>query len=349
MNLQQIRHNIDRLDSRILTLLNERMEQVLLTRKLKPKVEDRVREQELLERIRENATGLIDSDFTEKIYRQIIEKSKSLQERDFKLIAFQGEHGAFGEMAARKWNGEMVAVPCNEFADVFDGVQSGVYDYGIVPVENTLGGIVGEVNELLINTELHVVGAVELPVHLCLLALPETEHRDIRSVYSHPQALAQCRRFLARNRLEPVPFFDTAGAARMLAEKRPKASAAVASELSAALYDLEVLKEEIEDLDRNLTRFVVLSKSANTEGGDKCSVVFSTEHKAGTLFGVLETFAKREINLTRIESIPGDPGNYAFFLDFAGSDREERVCAALGEVESITQRFRMMGCYSEKK
>ena len=163
MNLQQIRHNIDRLDSRILTLLNERMEQVLLTRKLKPKIEDRVREQELLERIRENATGLIDADFTEKIYRQIIEKSKSLQERDFELIAFQGEHGAFGEMAARKWNGDLVAVPCNEFADVFDGVQSGVYDYGIVPVENTLGGIVGEVNELLINTELHVVGAVELP------------------------------------------------------------------------------------------------------------------------------------------------------------------------------------------
>jgi prephenate dehydratase/chorismate mutase/prephenate dehydratase len=335
MNLKTIRKNIDLLDSEILKLLKDRMEQVL--------------ENEVLERIRQNSTGLINADFIEKIYIEIIKESKNLQQNDWELIAFQGEHGAYGEVASRKWNNYLIPIPCREFADVFDGVKDGLYDFGIVPVENTLGGVVGPVNELLISSELNFVGAVELPIHLCLLALPDTDHREIHSVYSHPQALAQCRQFLARNRLDPIQFHDTAGAAKMLMETRPKASAAIASKLSAALYNLEILKEDIEDLDRNLTRFIVLSREKNLEDGDKCSIIFSTEHKAGTLFRVLEVFAKKNINLTRIESIPDEPGNYAFFLDFDGSNKDKKVVEALGEVKEITRSFRLMGCYKERK
>ena len=135
----------------------------------------------------------------------------------------------------------------------------------------------------------------------------------------------------------------------MLAERRPKASAAIASSLAADLYDLEVIKEAIEDLNRNMTRFLVLSKEENREEGDKCSIIFATEHKAGTLFRVLEVFAKENINLTRIESVPNEPGNYAFFLDFMGSSKEERVLEALKEVEKITADFRLLGCYKERK
>jgi len=349
MSLKEIRKTIDSLDFQVLQLLNNRMEQVLIAKKFKTEIQDNEREREVLDRIGKNATGLISAEFMEKVYVEIIKESKRLQQNDFKLIAFQGEHGAYGEMASREWNRDLVPFPCGTFAEVFEGIQSGLYEYGVVPVENTLGGAVAQVNQLLINTDLNVVGAVELPVHHCLLALPGTDHREIRSIYSHPQALSQCRQFLQRNKLEPVPFSDTAGAAKMLAEKRPKRAAAIASKLSAKLYNLEIIKEKVEDLDRNMTRFLILSKEENIEEGDKCSIVFATEHKAGTLFSVLQAFASRDINLTRIESIPNEPGDYAFFLDFEGSDKNDTVIEALKEVSNITTSLKLMGCYKERR
>jgi chorismate mutase / prephenate dehydratase len=349
MGLKEIRQDIDLIDSEILKLLNERMERALVVKRFKAEIEDRDREKEVLDRIRMSAKGLIKGAFIEKIYREIIRESKTLQQEDSKLIAFQGEHGAYGEVAAGEWDKSLVPMPCGEFAGVFEAVESGLYDYGIVPVENTLGGVVGQVNDLLINTKLNIVGAVELPIHHCLLALPGTDHRDIRAVCSHEQALAQCRGFLARNKLEPMPYYDTAGAAKMLFETRPKGCAVIADRLCAELYNLEIIKEDIEDLDRNMTRFLVLSSKPNKEGGDKCSIVFSTEHKAGTLFRVLDAFAGRDINLTRIESIPGNPGDYVFFLDFMGSGKDQRILEVLEEVKQITTGLRVMGCYEEKR
>lgn len=349
MNLKEIRKKIDSIDGQILKLLNSRMEQVLIAKKFKTEVEDVKREKEILDRIRNRHSGLIQAGFVEKIFDNIIHESKRLQRDHYDLIAFQGEHGAYSEEASILWNSRLVPFPCNTFADVFEGVQSGLYDYGIVPVENTLGGSVDQVNQLLIHVDLHVVGAVELPVRHCLLALPDADHREIRSVYSHPQALSQCRQFLARNKLEPMPYSDTAGAAKMLAEARPKRSAAIASRLSAQLYNLELIKEGVEDMERNMTRFLVLAREKAVGKGDKCSVVFSTAHKAGTLFNVLQVFAEKAINLTRIESIPNAPGDYAFFLDFEGSDQDRPVMEALKEVEKMTTRFRLMGCYTERR
>jgi len=324
------------------------MELVLMANKFKSQIEDKEREKQLLERIKKTLADLIKPEFTEKIYAEIIKESKNLQEKDFKLMAFQGEHGAFGEVASREWDGDLVPVPCSQFAEVFEGVKSGLYDYGIVPVENTLGGAVAEVNQLLINTDLKVVGAVGLPIHLCLLAVPGTDHREIRTVYSHPQALSQSRDFLSRNRLDPVQYYDTAGAASMLAEQMPKGAAAIANKLCAKLYHLDIVKENVEDLDKNITRFFVLSKEENKDDGDKNSIIFSTAHKAGTLFRVLQVFANEEINLTRIESIPSDPGNYAFFLDFNGSDKDEKVLTALAQAKEVAANFRILGCYKER-
>jgi len=349
MSLKKIRQNIDLLDSKILKLLSDRMELAIMAKRFKSQIEDSEREIELLERIRRNSSGLLDAEFLEKIYVEIIKESKSLQQKDYEVIAFQGEHGAYGEVASKEWNSDLIPVPCKEFVEIFEGVKSGLYGFGIVPVENTLGGVVGQVNELLINTDLNVVGAVELPIHFCLLVLPGTDHREIHAVYSHSQALEQCRHFLARHKLEPVQYYDTAGAAKMLAEQNPKASAAIASRLSAELYDLEIIKEDIEDMDRSRTRFLVLSREENREEGDKCSIIFSTEHKAGTLFSVLEIFAKENINLTRIESVTNDPGNAAFFLDFMGSKKDDNVVKALEKVKEITTSFKLMGCYKEMK
>ncbi len=348
MSLQEIRKKIDIKDATIVKLLNDRMELALMSKKFKKDIEDTKREDELLLKIRENAGGLINPEFIEKLFLEIITESKKLQKNNYSLIAFQGEHGAYGEVAARSWNEKFIPVPCLEFADVFEGVDKGFYDYGIVPIENTLGGVVGEANDILINSDLHVIGAVELPVHHCLLALPGTDHRDIRLVYSHSQALAQCRHFLSRNNLDPVQYYDTAGSAKMLAEKRPEACACIASRLAGELYGLEIIKEGIEDLSTNRTRFLVLSKEINTEAGNKCSILFSTAHKAGTLFRTLQVFAEANINLTRIESVPSQPGSYAFFLDFIGNDKDKKIIDILEQVKKETTDFKLMGCYNER-
>ncbi len=349
MKLNEIRQNIDLIDSKILKLLNDRMEQGLLAKRLKEHIEDVAREQEVLSRVNNNPNALIESEFSESIYRLIIAFSKKLQARELSLTAFQGEHGAYSEEAVRQYDNEYVTIPCTTFNEVFEGVNSGIYDFGIVPVENTLGGNVGPVNELLINTDLRIIGAVDMPVHHSLLIAPGTDYREIREVYSHSQALAQCRQFLSRNNLTPIPFYDTAGAAKMLAETKPRGAACIASKLAAELYNLEVIKDRVEDLGSNRTRFLLLSKNDHDHEGSKCSIVFTTEHKAGALFGVLRLFAEAGLNLTRIESIPNEPGDYSYFIDFDGSNRDKVVLDTLDKLEQETTGLKVLGFYDEKK
>jgi prephenate dehydratase/chorismate mutase/prephenate dehydratase len=220
-----------------------------------------------------------------------------------------------------------------------------------VPVENSLGGAVAQVNDLLVETDLRIVGEIKIQIHHCLLTIPETDYREIKVVYSHPQALSQCRGFIARNKLESRPYYDTAGAAMMISNERPTASAAIASRLCAEIYGLEVLKENVEDHEANFTRFVVLSREKGEEKGDKCSIVFSTAHKSGALFSVLRIFSDAGINLTRIESRPiaNDPGKFGFLLDFQGSDEDKKVADAIGKIKKETTMFKFLGCYPEAK
>lgn len=347
MELQDVRDNLDRIDYLILKLLNTRMELALRSKKFKESIEDNKREAFVLENIRKQSRGLINPDFCEKLFIDIIAESKKLQSRDYKLIGFQGEHGAYSELAAMEWNKKIIPIPCKEFKEVFEEVKSGLYDFGIVPVENMLGGVISQVNEALMEFDLFVVGAVKLPIHYSLLALPGTDYREIHTVYSHSSALEQSHDFLARNNLHSIPFYDTAGAARMLAEKRPKASAVIASDLAAALYNLEIIKENIENVASNMTRYFIISKDESKDDGSKCSINFSTEHKAGALFEVFELFAKEKINLTRIESIPNRMGSYAFFLDFLGSKNDEKIKRVLEQLSTNTKNFKLMGCYRE--
>lgn len=349
MKLNEVRQNIDLIDSKILKLLNDRMEQGLLAKRFKEQIEDSAREQEVLEQVNNNPNALIESEFSESIYKLIFAFSKKLQARELCLTGFQGEHGAYSEEAVRHYNREYVTIPCTTFNEVFEGVNSGLYDFGIVPVENTLGGNVGPVNELLINTDLRIIGAIDMPVHHSLLIAPGTDYREIREVYSHSQALSQCRCFLSRNNLTPIPYYDTAGAAKMLAETKPRGAACIASKLAAELYNLEVIKERVEDLGSNRTRFLLLAKSNQECESSKCSIVFTTEHKAGALFGVLRLFAEAGINLTRIESIPNEPGDYSYFIDFDGSNKEQVVLDTLDKVEKQTTGLKILGFYDEKK
>ncbi len=359
MTLKDLREDIDRIDTRLLSLLSERMEKALMTRSFKDRIVDEGREQQVLDRARRSSRCLASPEFTVALYQDIMQESKAIQTRSPSTLGFQGDHGAYSEMAARAWDPKAATIPAREFIDVFDAVQDGFFDYGIVPVENTLGGLVGPVNSILVYSDLAIVAAVDMPVSHCLLSLPGADHREMRSAYSHSQALAQCRHFLARNRLEAMPYYDTAGAARMLAEERPGGVAVVASRFAAELYGLEIIKEDIQDSENNRTRFFVLARrpapeeAARQAGADapalKCSAVFFTEDKAGALFRTLEIFAHAGINLTRIESVPNKPGDYAIFIDFEGSDRDRAVAQAIDKAKAATRDFRLLGCYNETR
>ncbi len=351
MDLESTRRKIDGIDSEIIKLLSRRMELAIQTGRLKKDIEDKEREKSVLAAVKAQSRGIIEPKFTNDIYSRIIEESKNLQKKRLKLIGFQGEHGAYSEVAARAFDLKAVSIPCSEFEEVFKGVAGGQLDSGIVPVENTRAGAVNEVNDLLIETDLQVIGEVRMPIHHCLLVLPETDYRDIKVVLSHPMALAQCKGFLARHKLEGRNYYDTAGAARMLSEERPKATAVVASKLCAEIYGLEMLREDIEDQSGNSTRFLILGREANKEEGDKCSIVFSTAHKAGALFSILKVFSEAQINLTRIESRPlvNDPGKFAFLLDFQGSHKDKKVAEALKNVKEHTAMYKFLGCYREAK
>jgi prephenate dehydratase/chorismate mutase/prephenate dehydratase len=349
--VENLRAQIDLLDAQLVRILDDRMELTLRVRRLKNQILDAAREEKVLEVVARHAQGVVSAPFAQKLFREIMAESRRLQSEDFRLVGFQGEHGAYSEQALRKLEPAAVPVPCKDFIDVFEAVRSGQLDAGVVPVENSLAGVVAVVSDLLIEQDLHIVGEVRVPVHHCVCAVPETDYREIRVVYSHPMALAQCHGFISRNHLEPRPFYDTAGAAKMLASERPKAAAAIASTVSAQLYGLEILKENIEDHPSNSTRFVMLARQGRPKGGDKCSITFSTAHKSGALFGVLRIFSEEGLNLTSIESRPSraQPGSFVFLVDFQGAEEDPRVCEALRQVQERSVSYKFLGCYPEAR
>lgn len=352
MKLEKIRMKIDGIDHEILRALHHRMELGLRTKRFKEAVRDEEREKEILDRLRRSAgsSQVLRDEFISRVFASILAESRKIQEDNRTLIGFQGEHGAFGEAAALAYDPRLTPLPCPEFADVFDGLQKRSLDLGIVPVENSLGGAITDVNELLIGCDLKIVGAIKFRINHCLLQPPESDYREMRMAYSHPQALSQCRRFLLRHKLEPRPYFDTAGAARMLAEDRPKMAGAVASRLCADIYHLDIIKENIQDHPDNDTRFLILAREEARPAGDKCSIIFSTPDEAGSLSAILNVFAKASVNLTRIESMPSpdDPGHYVFFLDFQDAAVPGRADALLEEVRRKAKTMKFLGCYREE-
>jgi prephenate dehydratase/chorismate mutase/prephenate dehydratase len=183
-----------------------------------------------------------------------------------------------------------------------------------------------------------------------LLTLPGVDYKDIKAVYSHPQAISQCRSFIERNKLEGRPYYDTAGAAKMLGSSIPANSAVIASLRCAQLYGLEIIKEGIEDHKENYTRFVVISKKENAPTVkllNKTSIIFSLPDRAGTLFEVLKLFSEADMNLTRIESMPRRdlPGSYYFFLDFIGNSYDKKTVNILAEIEKVSTKYNFLGCY----
>lgn len=267
-----------------------------------------------------------------------------------KMIAFQGEFGAFSEQAALAFFGaECEPVPRENFRDVFQDVLKKKVHAGIVPVENSLFGSVHQNFDLLQEYPLKIVGEVKLRIRMNLMALPGTALKDVRDVYSHPQALGQSDRYLRT--LKDVTlhqFYDTAGAAKMIAEKGKKNAAAIASLQAAEHYQLKVLKKGIETDRQNFTRFVVLSRTAvRPQRHAKTSLIFATKHAPGSLVQCLSLFADRGVNLLKIESRPfvGKPWEYLFFVDVATGQDDPRLASALTAMKRLTSSMKILGSY----
>ena len=271
---------------------------------------------------------------------------------DASVVAFQGERGAYGEMAALHFFRKAKLIPLKSFREVFDSAERGESHAAIVPVENSIEGSVNEVYDLLLETKkLEVVGEVYQRVRHCLVANPGARKKMIRWAHSHPQALAQCRDYLQRNKMEAVPAYDTAGAAKMIKEKGSTDSAAIASKRAAELYGMQILDEGIEDRKNNYTRFLVLSlrkvRRPEPSVPYKTSLIFSVKHVPGALFGIVGEFAIRGINLTRIESRPTKetPWEYNFYVDFEGHAAEKKVKEALRAIRPKTLYLKILGSY----
>jgi prephenate dehydratase len=264
-------------------------------------------------------------------------------------VAFQGVAGAYSEEAIRQFFGpEVNGVPCKRLEDMFSVVESGDADYALLAVENAVAGSVTGSYELLMEHDLRVRAEVILRVRHMLLAAPGTKLGDLKRVRSHPQALAQCERYLMRRGLEPVPAFDTAGGARDLAQNPDPETGAIAGALAAELYGLEILDRDIEDLAFNYTRFFILGlEDPPRSQRSKTSLVFTTRHQPGALYESLGEFARRGVNLTKIESRPrrNQPWQYLFYLDFEGHWQDPQCEAAIMALLRRSSFVKLLGSY----
>ena len=264
-------------------------------------------------------------------------------------VAFQGERGAYSESAVYQFFGSTAQVkPCKDFRDVFESVKTQEVQAGVVPVENSLEGSINQNYDLFFNYDLKVCGEVKVKIAHCLIVNPGTNIDQIKMVYSHPQALAQCRSYLEKSKWEIIPTYDTAGSVKIIKEQKLLNAAAIASERAAELYNMQILARDIADNKENYTRFFVLSKDDSPPTGkDKTSIIFSAKHEPGSLYHALGEFAKRNINLTRIESRPTKKTawEYNFYLDFEGHRTEPKCAEALKALEKYAIFVKILGSY----
>ena len=270
-------------------------------------------------------------------------------------VAFQGERGAFSEEAAVKLlGGEVRLVPLPTFEAAFGAIAKGTADYILAPIENSLAGPVHRSFDLLVESALTIVGEVIIRVEHNLIGPPGGRLEEVAIVESHPVALAQCEEFFsARPFLKRIATGDTAGSVREIVQAGDRTRAAIASKRAAEIYGGQILREHLEDDPENYTRFLLLAPATEAlpEKADKLSLVFRLAHLPGALYHALEPFARRNINLMKIESRPvrGLPWQYRFYLDLQATTRDPEVAEALAELEKLAVDVRILGSYISAK
>jgi chorismate mutase/prephenate dehydratase len=264
-------------------------------------------------------------------------------------IAFQGEAGAYSEEAVVLFfNSDISIVPCRSLFETFEAVTKKQVEFSVVPIENSLEGSVNETYDLLLESNLKIYGEINLRIKHSLIASPETNIDEVKYVYSHPQALAQCRHYIRTIGALPVSTYDTAGSVKIIKRKKSNRVAAIASSRAASIYGMKILDDGIEDNVNNFTRFFVLSlKDAPSTRNDKTSIVFSAKHVPGALFEAIRLFAENKINLTKIESRPTrkNPWEYNFYLDFEGNKEDDNCKKALNFLNKKRMLIKILGSY----
>ena len=355
MSLEDLRKKIDSIDAEIVRLVGDRIRvaREIGTEKLArgKKVNDQAREEKVLGHIRSLARGEnINQEVIENIYQKIITACRRTQGIE---VTFQGEIGSYSEEAAYQFFGPLIATrPCESLDEVFKVVERDKVQFGIIPVENSLEGSISQSYDLLLDSNLKVCGEIELRIVHCLIANPGARLDSIERVYSHPQALGQCKAFLKHLGCELVPTYDTAGSVKMIKEKGITDGGAIASARAAEIYEMKIIASEIEDNPHNFTRFFILSREDSPpSGNDKTSIVFSVKDRPRALYDFLKEFAERGVNLTKIESRPTrhKPWEYNFYLDFDGHREDKLAAEAISQVELSSIFLKILGSYPKAK
>jgi len=348
--LPTLRQAIDSLDDKLVELLNERARLVQEVGAIKAQLKQPFyvpeRERQILERLQQANTGPFPTEALRPVFSEIISACLSLEHP--LRVAFLGPEATFTHMAARTRFGLSARyVPAATVAGVFTEVEKGMADLGVVPIENSTEGVVNSTLDVLIDSELSITAEIATEVSHCLLTRTGTLD-GLQKVYSHPQALAQCRGWLSANlpNVAQIEVASTALAARLTRDD--PVAAAVASELAGQLYDLKIARKKIEDEVRNVTRFLVVGREPPPPTGrDKTSILFSLKDAAGVLYKVLQPLADAGLNLSRIESRPSRKKlwDYVFFIDVDGHTGEPGVEAALRALEARCEFVKVLGSY----
>jgi len=262
-------------------------------------------------------------------------------------LAYQGEPGAYSEAAALQFGGpDAETLPCKSFDEVFEAVVKKRATHGVVPLENSIGGTIHRNYDLLLEHDLSVTGEVELDVVHCLQALPGTSLAEVKTVYSHPQALAQCERYLKDLGVQVEAVYDTAGGAKLIAEQKLANAAALASRRAAEVFGLEVLQEAVQDFEFNITRFAIIG-GVPAKDANKTTIVFALRSTPGSLFKALSVFALRDINLTKLESRPvrGAPWEYLFYVEVEANRDDLTFGRSLTHLAEFARWTRVLGTY----
>ncbi|MHA2407274.1 MAG: prephenate dehydratase [Candidatus Ranarchaeia archaeon] len=348
-SLKNLRKDVDELDTKILSLLNQRAGIIKNIGQLKEEentpIYDPTREKKVIHKLLANNKGPLSNNHISNIYREIFSVSRNLQ-KPLK-VAYLGPKTTFTHMATEKQFGSStVMVPEKTIFDVFQAVEQKKADFGVVPIENSIEGTVNNTLDMFVSSKLSIVGEEFLEIHHCFLS---KSHKDnIQVIYSHPQAFAQCRKWLQKHYPSAALYEvnSTAFAAERAANQ--SGTAAIASRLAAKEHNLKILYENIEDQLNNVTRFFILGNLPPKKSGkDKTSIIFSVPHVSGSLFKAIAPFAKHHLSMTKIESRPTreQQWEYVFFIDFEGFIEDPPVKAALEELKSATQFVRVIGCY----
>ncbi len=368
------RTEIDAIDSEILRLLNRRAEIALEVGEVKTVVDtslcDPKRETEVLDRLTSENAGPLDERSVVNIFQRIIDESLNLQQRTYRKplesaeeatdlshleatsrVAFQGGHGSFSEAATLGIMGEKwTTVPCRTFEDLYKSIDVGAADYILAPLENSLVGSVHRCYDLLLQSSLSIVGEIVLPISHFLIACPEATFESIKTVESHPVALAQCERFFAGHpHLKGLAADDTAGSVKLTVESGDVTRAAIGGRRAAEIYGGKILREHIEDHTENYTRFALLSQNPDDSNkGNKISLVVRLKNQPGALHNALRPFVRRGIDLQKIESRPikGAPSQVNFYLDVQAPANESEMRGALEDVREQAVEVRNLGRYS---